>query len=623
MHRATPPSPPREGVTPVQPLRGFRAHNIPVIPESFVQDLLARIDIVDVVERYVPLRKAGANYSACCPFHSEKTPSFTVSPSKQFYHCFGCGAHGSAIGFLMQHAGIGFVEAVEDLASSVGLQVPHEERNAEIRAKKAPLTELMARAMHFYREQLKAAPKAVDYLKGRGLTGEIAARFGLGYAPDAWQALQQIFPDYNDPALVECGLVIVNELGRRYDRFRERVMFPILDQRGNVIGFGGRVIGHSKEATADGASVGPKYLNSPETPLFEKGRELYGLTQARQAIRDSDTVIVVEGYMDVVALAQHGVANAVATLGTACTPTHVHKLLRQASKVVFCFDGDAAGRKAAWRALEASLEQLSDDKSAGFLFLPAEHDPDSFVRAEGAESFKRLVAHPTTLTEFLLRELKAGVDLASAEGRARLVHDARPHLQKLAAPILRVQLVKAVAEASALTQAEVETQCDLKPAARGRPAPPRTRQRPTPSSVEYKLLQIVLHKPEWAARLPLELINVERPEGQALSAIADAIDHGEMPAGGFGLMLEFFRNTPHEAMIATIAANMVEEVDLGALEEMFNDSVVRLRHTALTAEIEQLTARARQGLNPEERQRLAELLAKKRPGAPSTSGTPI
>ena len=623
MHRATPPSPPREGVTPVQPLRGFRAHNIPVIPESFVQDLLARIDIVDVVERYVPLRKAGANYSACCPFHSEKTPSFTVSPSKQFYHCFGCGAHGSAIGFLMQHAGIGFIEAVEDLAAAAGMQVPHEERNAAIRAKKAPLTELMARAMHFYREQLKAAPKAVDYLKGRGLTGEIAARFGLGYAPDAWQALQQIFPDYNDPALVECGLVIVNELGRRYDRFRERVMFPILDQRGNVIGFGGRVIGHSKEATADGASVGPKYLNSPETPLFEKGRELYGLTQARQAIRDSDTVIVVEGYMDVVALAQHGVANAVATLGTACTPTHVHKLLRQASKVVFCFDGDAAGRKAAWRALEASLEQLSDDKSAGFLFLPAEHDPDSFVRAEGAESFKRLVAHPTTLTEFLLRELKAGVDLASAEGRARLVHDARPHLQKLAAPILRVQLVKAVAEASALTQAEVETQCDLKPAARGRPAPPRTRQRPTPSSVEYKLLQIVLHKPEWAARLPLELINVERPEGQALSAIADAIDHGEMPAGGFGLMLEFFRNTPHEAMIATIAANMVEEVDLGALEEMFNDSVVRLRHTALTAEIEQLTARARQGLNPEERQRLAELLAKKRPGAPSTSGTPI
>lgn len=284
-----------------------------MIPESFVQDLLARIDIVDVVERYVPLKKAGANYSACCPFHSEKTPSFTVSPSKQFYHCFGCGAHGSAIGFLMQHAGIGFIEAIEDLASAAGMQVPHEERSRAERAKKAPLTELMARAMHFYREQLKAAPKAVDYLKGRGLTGEIAAKFGLGYAPDDWQGLQQTFPDYNDPALVECGLIIVNEQGRRYDRFRDRVMFPILDQRGNVIGFGGRVIGPGE----------PKYLNSPETPLFEKGRELYGLTQARQAIRDSDTVIVVEGYMDVVALAQHGIGNAVATLGTACTPTHV------------------------------------------------------------------------------------------------------------------------------------------------------------------------------------------------------------------------------------------------------------------------------------------------------------
>jgi DNA primase len=583
-----------------------------VIPESFVQELLARVDIVDVVERYVPLRKSGANYSACCPFHSEKSPSFTVSPSKQFYHCFGCGTHGNAISFLMQHAGIGFIEAVEDLASSAGLQVPHEERNAALRAKKAPLTELMARAMIFYREQLKTSPKAVDYLKGRGLTGEIAARFGLGYAPDGWQGLQQVFPDYNEQALVECGLVIANEQGRRYDRFRDRVMFPILDQRGNVIGFGGRVIGEGE----------PKYLNSPETPLFEKGRELYGLTQARQAIRDSDTVIVVEGYMDVVALAQHGIGNAVATLGTACTPTHVQKLLRQASKVVFCFDGDAAGRKAAWRGLEACLEQLSDDKSAGFLFLPPEHDPDSFVRAEGAETFQRLVAHPTTLTEFLLRELKADVDLTSAEGRARLVHEAKPHLTRLAAPILRVQLTKAVAEAAALTQAEVETQCDLKPASRGRPAPPRTRQRPTPSSVEYKLLQIVLHKPEWAARLPLELIDRERVEGEALSAIADAIEHGELPAGGFGLLLEFFRNTPHEALIAGIAENMVEEVDFSAMEGMFNDSIVRLRQTANESEVKRLNARAKD-LTPDERRRLVELLAKKRPGTSSTSGTPI
>ena len=262
---------------------------------------------------------------------------------------------------------------------------------------------------------------------------------------------------------MECGLVIENEQGRRYDRFRDRIMFPILDQRGNVIGFGGRVLGQGE----------PKYLNSPETPLFEKGRELYGLTQARQAIRDEDTVIVVEGYMDVVALAQHGVGNAVATLGTATTPNHVHKLLRQAIRVVFCFDGDAAGRKAAWRALEASLEQLGDDKSAGFLFLPPEHDPDSFVRAEGAEAYRQLVRHPTTLTEFLLRAIKSDLDLATAEGRARLVHEAKPLLQKLAAPVLRVQIDQGGGRGAALTQAEVEGQCGLQPLSRGRPAPPR------------------------------------------------------------------------------------------------------------------------------------------------------
>lgn len=576
-----------------------------MIPESFVQELLARIDIVDVVERYVPLRKAGANYSACCPFHSEKTPSFTVSPSKQFYHCFGCGAHGSAIGFLMQHAGIGFVEAVEDLASSAGLQVPHEERNRAERAKKAPLTELMARAMRFYREQLKTSPKAIDYLKGRGLTGEIAARFGLGYAPDGWQGLERIFTDYNDPALAECGLVIVNDEGRRYDRFRDRVMFPILDQRGNVIGFGGRVLG-------DGT---PKYLNSPETPLFEKGRELYGLTQARQAIRDTDTVIVVEGYMDVVALAQHGVGNAVATLGTACTSTHVQKLLRQASKVVFCFDGDNAGRKAAWRGLEASLEQLTDDKSVGFLFLPPEHDPDSFVRAEGAETFRRLVDHPTTLTEFLMRELKSEVDLASGEGRARLVHEAKPHLTRLAAPILRVQLTKAVAEAAALTQAEVEAQCGIKPLARGRPPPP-PRSRKIEISQVRTLFKAVLRRPERAARLPLELIDGEQREGAALNAIADAMDHGELPAGNVGLLLEYFRGGPHEAVIAEYAGAAAEDlVDEGEEEAEFGDTIARLRQAALKAEIDGLTAKARDGsITPEEKRHLAELLTQKHTG---------
>ena len=580
-----------------------------MIPESFIQELLARVDIVDVVERYVPLKKGGANYSACCPFHSEKSPSFTVSPTKQFYHCFGCGAHGSAISFVMQYAGLGFIEAVEELAGNVGLQVPREEshRASEFKAKKAPLTELMARAAKFYKDQLKASPKAIDYLKGRGLTGEVAARFGLGYAPDDWQGLQAVFPDYNDPALVECGLVIENEQGRRYDRFRDRVMFPILDQRGNVIGFGGRFIGDHKEAAAENPAAGPKYLNSPETPLFEKGRELYGLTQARQGIRDQDCVIVVEGYMDVVALAQHGVTNAVATLGTATTPIHLQKLLRQTHRVVFCFDGDAAGRKAAWRALEACLEQLADDKSVGFLFLPTEHDPDSFVRAEGAETFRRLVAHPTSLSEFLLRELKNRNDLSTAEGRSKLVFDATPYLQKLSAPILRVHLAKAVAEAGALTQQEVEAQCGLKPLVRSRPAPPARSRQIAVSQVKTLLRHVVRH-PERAGRLPLEYIDASEPAGAALHAIANAFDHGELSTGSLGLLLEFFRGTPHEAQIGAVSAELaVESGDETEETEEFEGTVERIRLRAHKEEFDELNSRLNR-LTADERQRWSELL---------------
>ena len=309
-----------------------------MIPQEFIQSLLGRVDIVDVVDRHVKLKKAGANFSACCPFHNEKTPSFTVSPTKQFYHCFGCGAHGNAIGFLMEYSGLAYPEAIRALAETVGLQVPEtRSRPDKPGAPEAQgLAERMLEALGYYRAELKKSKAAIDYLKGRGLSGEIAARYGLGYAPDGWQNLEAVFTDYATPALKDTGLVIDSDPGegekrsRRYDRFRSRVMFPILDARGNVIGFGGRVIGEGE----------PKYLNSPETPLFEKGRELYGLYQARRAIRDVNQVVVVEGYMDVVALAQHGVENAVATLGTATTPFHVAKLLRLADQVVFCFDGD-------------------------------------------------------------------------------------------------------------------------------------------------------------------------------------------------------------------------------------------------------------------------------------------
>ena len=576
-----------------------------MIPDSFIQELLGRVDIVDVVERYVPLKKSGANFSACCPFHSEKSPSFTVSPSKQFYHCFGCGAHGSAISFLMQHAGVGFIDAVEDLATSVGLKVPQQERNVQAQEKRervAPLTELMAGAMNYYREQLKVSPSAVAYLKKRGLTGEIAARFGLGYAPDGWQNLQKIFPDYDNPALVECGLVIVNEQGRRYDRFRDRVMFPIQDGRGNVIGFGGRVMGNDE----------PKYLNSPETPLFVKGTELYGLPQARKAIREEDTVLVVEGYMDVVGLAQWGVENVVATLGTAATEANVQKLLKQANRVVFCFDRDAAGDRAAWRAMEVSLSFLADNKVVEILQMPGNQDPDEFIREHGKEAFADQVRNATRLSEFLLRELTKQANTSSIEGRALLVHLAKPLLQKVSAPVLRVQLTKEIAARAQISQAEVEAKCELKPLARRQSAPARYAQRPSARSVEYQLLKLVVRSPALAARLPHGLVDSSLPEGAALMAISDAIEHGSQLGGDMATVMEYFRGSPHEAVLSSMAAALMDiDHDAGEDEAEFVAIIDHLQNTLLSQEITVLVERARQGLNAEERAHLSELLARK------------
>ncbi len=581
-----------------------------MIPESFIQELLSRVDIVDVVERYVTLKKAGANYQACCPFHSEKTPSFTVSPAKQFYHCFGCGAHGSAIGFVMQYSGLGFVEAVEDLAGHLGIPVPHEVSiRSQERVRQQPLTERMVRAARFYKDQLKASPKAIDYLKGRGLTGEIAAKYGLGYAPDDWQGLQRVFADgdYADPAVVECGLVIENEQGRRYDRFRDRIMFPILDSRGNVIGFGGRVLGQGE----------PKYLNSPETPLFQKGHELYGLPQARKAINESDTVIVVEGYMDVVGLAQLGVENVVATLGTAATGANVQKLLKLASRVIFCFDRDSAGDRAAWRAMEVSLEYLVDGKSVDILQMPGNQDPDEFIREHGKQAFLDVAATATKLSDYLVREVvnRHRIDLHAAEGRAALVQAAKPLLQKIAAPVLRVQLTKEIARRAQLAQAELEAQCGLKPLARvRRGAPAGAHLRTAPHAIERTLLVTVLRRPERAARLPLDLITTDIAEGAALAAIAEAVERAVLPTGNLGLLLEHFRGTPHEEIIATLAGQVdMDAADEGEQEEVFADAIEHLHALALRRRIDALTAKARTGtLSAEERQTLASLLARKR-----------
>jgi DNA primase len=413
------------------------------IPQSFIQELLARVDVVDIVGRYVQLKKGGANYMGLCPFHGEKSPSFSVSPAKQFYHCFGCGKNGNAISFLMEHAGMNFVEAVKDLAQQYGMQVPDENISPEDRAraaaqrqKQATLTDVLEKAAEAYRRHLKTAPRAIDYLKGRGLSGEIAKAFGLGYAPEGWRSLASVFPDYDDPLLAESGMVIVNEEDdKRYDRFRDRVMFPIRNVKGECIGFGGRVLG-------DGT---PKYLNSPETPVFSKGRELYGLFEARHALREHGYVLVTEGYMDVVALAQLGFPNAVATLGTACTNDHVQKLFRFTDSVVFSFDGDAAGRRAARKALDGALPYATDVRIVKFLFLPAEHDPDSYIREFGREAFARCVSEATPLSRFLVEAAREGCDLATAEGRARLAANARPLWTALPDGALKRQLFSELA----------------------------------------------------------------------------------------------------------------------------------------------------------------------------------
>ena len=426
------------------------------IPQTFIQELLSRADVVEIVGRYVQLKKGGANFMGLCPFHGEKSPSFSVSPSKQFYHCFGCGKNGNAIGFLMDHAGMTFVEAVNDLAQQYGLQVPQDDaspedraRAAEQRQKQTTLNDVLERAGEAYRKHLKENNKAVAYLQKRGLSGEVARDFGLGYAPAGWRSLASVFPNYDDPLLVESGLVILNaeegEEEKRYDRFRDRVMFPIRNIKGECIGFGGRVMGDEK----------PKYLNSPETPVFSKGRELYGLFEARNALRDHGYALVTEGYMDVVALAQLGFPNTVATLGTACTAEHVQKLFRFTDSVVFSFDGDAAGRRAARKALDAVLPFANDVRSAKFLFLPPEHDPDSFIREFGRDAFARYISEAVPLSRFMIDAAREGCDLNTAEGRAHLASNAKPLWMPLPDGALKRQLLSEIADLVQLASREL------------------------------------------------------------------------------------------------------------------------------------------------------------------------
>lgn len=502
----------KSGSAPSRVTRCGRTARLPgVIPTGFIQDLLSRVDIVDVVGRHVELKKAGINHKGLCPFHGEKTPSFIVSPSRQTYHCFGCGVHGDALRFLVEHGGLGFVDAVHELAQQVGMTVPEDDstpeertRASELKAQQASLSTVLARASEHYKQQLKGSPRAIDYLKGRGLTGQIAARFGLGYAPSGWRGLASVFPRYDDPLLVESGLVIVQgEEGpdqKRYDRFRDRVMFPIRSVQGEVIGFGGRVLDQGE----------PKYLNSPETPVFVKGRELYGLYEARHALRDRGFVLVVEGYMDVVALAQLGFPNAVATLGTACTADHVHKLFRFTDSVVFSFDGDAAGRRAAGRALEAALPHATDTRSIRFLFLPPEHDPDSYVRELGAEAFDRCIAGAVPLSRQLVETAAEGCDLSSAEGRSKMLAQARPLWQALPDGVLRRQILGELAAQGGLSGEELQAmwgQATRRPAASpsATAAPPRVERRASGSRRLMQGAPTLLDRALWLLVMRCEL----------------------------------------------------------------------------------------------------------------------
>ena len=580
-----------------------------MIPHSFIQDLLNRVDIVELVGRYVPLKKGGANFMGLCPFHNEKSPSFTVSPTKQFYHCFGCGAHGSAIGFLIEYSGLGFVDAVKELAQGVGMTVPESDdrlppvQRAEYQAKTLALSEVMTRAGDFYRNQLRAHQRPKDYLIGRGMSGEIAVRYGVGYAPEGWDGLRAVFPEYTDEVLVEAGLVVDrNDEGshKRYDRFRDRIMFPIRNQKGQIIGFGGRVLDRGE----------PKYLNSPETPLFQKGSELYGLFEARQAIRSAGYVLVTEGYMDVVALAQLGFPQAVATLGTACTPIHVHKLLRQTDHIVFSFDGDRAGRGAARRAMDACLPHATDNKTIKFLFLPAEHDPDSYVRTFGAEAFEQQIRDAMPLSQFLLAEVTGGSELKSAEDRARVQFEAKPLLQMMPATALRLQIVRGLAQLTHTTPAEIESLCELsRPVTQTRRAPPRSK-RTAPMGMERQIMRLLIAHPALATSLDETAVAavgfLAGEEGMAMQLI-EAIRAMDKEVG-FAALSEHLRqgNSDFDALIAEVSAEPEPEIDTARRE--LAGALRQAEMRMLKAEMEQL---ATSGLKLEEsRNRYRELMAR-------------
>lgn len=592
-----------------------------MIPSDFIDELLAKVDIVDIIDEQVPLKKGGANYMACCPFHKEKTPSFSVSPSKQFYHCFSCGAHGSAIGFVMEHQGLSFPEAVQYLADRVGMVVPktrgqneRPEVRAERKKKQQTLEETMTLCADFYAKQLKNNVQASAYFTDRGLNADIIEHYGLGYAPDHWTPLAQVFNPYPDTPLVESGQVIHNEEQNRfYDRFRHRVMFPIRNAQGQVIGFGGRVLDDSK----------PKYLNSPDTPLFDKGKNLYGLYEGRAAIKEAGRVLVVEGYMDVVALAQFGAGYAVAALGTSTTAEHIKILMRQTDSIYFCFDGDAAGRKAAWRALENALPQLKDDKALHFLFLPEQHDPDSYIRAFGKAKFEdALLNQSKPLSEYFWQHLSNGINLNTQEGKAELVKTSSPLLAQIAAPALSFLLKQKLSELVGIDASDLavllgqQAPSPRRVKAKSYKLPKETAKQPAMLTLVQRQIRSLLINPSWAAYIALPEYLALEGDFACLAGLAELINSAPKTLSS-AQILEHMRGSPHENAVNRIFQSTLDDSDpleYGSEEacENFKIGMKKLLNELQYSQIETLKQKnLQQGLNDYEKKLLISLLTAK------------
>jgi len=554
------------------------------IPQHFIDELLARVDIVEVIDLRVTLKKSGANYSACCPFHNEKTPSFTVSQTKQFYHCFGCSANGNAIGFLMEYDNMHFVDAIETLADMVGMEVPRDEQAAQQRNDSKPLYTLMESVAAFYQAELRKSTDAIDYLKARGLSGEIAREFAIGYVPDGWDALQKAFPN-EEAALLKTGMLIQGDKGKRpYQRFRHRIMFPIRDRRGRVIGFGGRVLGNEE----------PKYLNSPETPLFHKGSELYGLYEARRSAQDASNVIVVEGYMDVVALAQHGITNAVATLGTAANQQHSETLFRTVPNIIFCFDGDKAGRSAAWRALTATLPCLQDGRDAHFLFLPDGEDPDSIVKAGGTAAFNDLLATRIPIIDYLYDHLSSDIDLRSIGGKAQLADKAKPMVNTIPRSVYKQLALRRLEALIGVSMGSGSAAAQPKPDKQAAQSQSNTL---TPMS---RTVLLCLQYPHLLRSVSSEQLafDANAPGADVLTRLLAYCEAD--PGVTTARLLERFRDTKHYAYLTRLASRSYLPDGLELDEEQataeFTHCLQRLADSAKATAADKLDQSARTGL---------------------------